>query len=182
MAEISLIDIDNVKGQRLISENIAQDKFDAFVKVLQRNQLRNLLGDAMYYDLFLNVTDINTIAAPYNDLVNGTTYTYQGYTIYYYGLKPYLSWLFLIDYIFEGDHYYADYGNIAYADNPQDNTKVSSYRSKKEIKDGHEQQANHYKCEIIKFLQENISTYTLWKQKYQPPDNRSRIIRNTIHG
>jgi hypothetical protein len=181
MAEVSLVTRAEVNAYLSISVNKDETRFNTFINRVQKNNLRKLLGDAMYYDLFQNVTDINTIAAPYGDLVNGKSYTYQGNTIQYYGLKPYISFLYGINILYEGDNFHADYGNAMFVDNPQDHLGASSFRAKQEIRRGYEEEANYYKCEIMKFLQENLTTYTLWAQEWQPPDRRSRIIRSTIN-
>jgi hypothetical protein len=65
MAEIALITKADIQGYRYISEQMQDERLAAYIQEVQRFKLRELLGREMYYDLFQNVTDINTIAAPY---------------------------------------------------------------------------------------------------------------------
>lgn len=176
MAETQLITITDVRGYRDISANMDTARFNNYVTDIQRNHLRKLMGHAMYYDFWSKYPD----SGVYDDLVNGATYEYGGNTIQYYGLKPYLCYLFLSVFIIEGDTFHVDYGNAIFTDNPQDHLVRQPYRNREEIRDYYISQANGYKCEITDFLNNNSSDYPLWQQEWQPPDPRNQIRRQTI--
>ena len=89
MAEAALITISDVQTYRKIDPKIIQAKFDAYVNEVQRKNLRELLGDALYYAFMAD----DRSAGIYKDLLDGKTYTYSGDTIQYYGLVPLLVYL-----------------------------------------------------------------------------------------
>lgn len=180
MAEIALITVANVGDYGDLSPNVNSDKFAMKVTQIQRNYLRKLLGKEMYYDLFDKVTDIDNIAAPYDDLVNGTDYTLNSEKVEYYGLKPYLSYLFLNEYTLSGDSYHSDYGNVVLTDNPQDLLMRASYREKQDLQNLYKQNAAQYEGEIRDFINTNSSDYPLWQMECIKNDWRDNIIVNTL--
>lgn len=157
MAETSLITISDVQGYRRISASFDQTRFDGFVKEAQRTNLRGLLGDALYY-AFMN--DARTTGI-YKDLLEGKTYVYDGNTIQYYGIKPYLVYIWLAIACREGDLFLANVGAIEFVNNPQQN--FESAKSKDKIANDYMQKAQGYANDIIKFLNENSDSYPLWE-------------------
>lgn len=176
MAETQLITISDVRAYRALSENVDGDKFDAYVTEIQRNYLRNLLGDSMYYDFWSKYPDGGVC----DDLVNGKSYDYGGETIQYYGLKPYLSYLFLVAYITDWKVFLTDYGSAEFSGNPQDYLSALQPSGTKEQKAYYYQQAEVYRCDAIKFINYNSTDYPLYQRKPQPPDPRGRIRKKTI--
>lgn len=156
MAESSLITITDVRTYRRVDAKITQEKFDSFVMDVQRKNLRNLLGSALYYDLFLSIE-----ASKYTELRDGKTYTYSGETIQYYGLKPMLCYWWLSKYATEGDLFHSNVGAIQFSNNPQQNFETS--KSKERVSAGYMDTAQGYANDVIKFLNQNSSTYPLWE-------------------
>jgi len=157
MAESALITITDVQTYRRVDPKFDTVRFDTFEQETRRKNLRNLLGDALY---FAFMADARTEGI-YADLLNGKSYTYQGNTIQYYGLKPYLCYLWLAIGCREGDLFMATYGAIQFTNNQQQS--FESAKSKERIATDYMQSAQDYANDIIRFLNENSSDYPLWK-------------------
>jgi len=157
MAEVSLITITDVQTYRKIDPKFNQVRFDPFVRDIQRKNLRGLLGDALYY-AFMN--DARTIGI-YADLLNGKVYEYQGNQIEYYGLKPYLCFLWLAIAAREGDLFLTNYGSVQFVNNPQQSFETA--KEKEKIAASYLETAQGYENDIIKFLNENSSDFPLWE-------------------
>jgi len=157
MAEVSLITITDVQAYRKIDPKFNQAKFDAFVRDIQRKNLRSLLGSALYY-AFMN--DDRT-SGVYADLLNGKVYEYQGETIEYYGLKPYLCFLWLSIAAREGDLFLTNYGSVQFVNNQQQSFETA--KEKEKIAAGYMETAQGYENDVIKFLNENSSDFPLWE-------------------
>jgi hypothetical protein len=157
MAESALIEITDVQTYRRVDPKFDTTRFDAFEQETRRKNLRGLLGDALYY-AFMN--DARTDGV-YADLLNGKSYTYQNQTIQYYGLKPYLCYLWLAIGCREGDLFMSNYGAIEFVNNPQQNFESS--KAKERIATNYIQTAQDYANDIIKFLNENKSDYPIWE-------------------
>ncbi|NIV13658.1 MAG: hypothetical protein GWN62_20970 [Aliifodinibius sp.] len=154
----------DVEVYRNISNNFDQDKFDAFALEVQETTLRELLRDPLYYQL---VNDLDGNGDPqtqrFIDLVNGKAYTYDNETIQYYGLKPYLAYHWLALNLREGDYFAADYGNIQFSSNEQDNmTKITDERIDR-INSGYYKKITSYRNNIVQYLNEEDGTYPEWE-------------------
>ena len=158
MAELVLFDITDVQEYNYISSNFDENRFNSIARNCQQTNLKDLLGDALYYDLIQNSTDTK-----YNELINGKSYTYQGNSIQYYGLKPYLSFMWLANNMLIGDSFQADYGNVVFSDNPQDNMRKMSFAEKQAAKDDFMERSVIYRNGIVQFLNENSATYPHWE-------------------
>lgn len=159
MAETALISISNIREYRSVSLQIETTRFNDFVMDVQRSDLRQLLGDSLYYD-FMN--DDRT-SGKYKDLLDGKTYEYNGETIKFYGVKPFLCYLWLALFTREGDNFQSNSGNIQFVNNQVQNLQYLQAREKKEREQSYRESATIYENDIIKFLNTYSSTYTLWK-------------------
>jgi hypothetical protein len=168
MTEISLITIADVQKFRRIDSKFNQEKFDAYLNEVQRNNLRNLLGDALYY-AFMNDDKISGI---YKDLLDGKVYNYDNTEIQYFGLKPFISYCWLSIAVREGDLFISTTGPVNFANNPQRHFELS--KEKERIAIAYTEIANDYANDIIKFLNENNENYPLWKNKKET--NSSEFI------
>jgi hypothetical protein len=156
MAEAILITITNVQDYRKIDPKFNQDRFDAFAMEAQRNALRGLLGDALYYAF---MADART-SGIYKELLDGKSYTYNAQTIQYYGLIPLLCYWWLAIATREGDLFHSAYGAIQLVNNSQQSFETS--REKERIAAGYMETAQKYANDTIKFLNQNATTYPLW--------------------
>lgn len=160
MAETSIITISDVSIYRKIDSKTNQEKFNAFVMEAQRSNLRDLLGDELYYDFFLNIDDAKYIA-----LRDGEPYINGGLTQQYYGLKPFLSYCYLAISAREGDMYHSHYGAVQFSNNSQQN--FESAKDKQRIHASYMEQAAVYRNDIIKYLNARSSAFPLWKSEVE---------------
>ncbi|MDX1699874.1 MAG: hypothetical protein R3250_04605 [Melioribacteraceae bacterium] len=158
-----------IRGYVPIDNQLQENRLQPLILRAQRENLRDLLGDALYYDLFDNVTDINNIASPYDDLVNGVAYEYDGDAIQYYGLKPFISFQVATYLLEENDLFIGNTGNHAYNSDPQDLRERMSGSQKRLIVSNYQSSSVQYQNDIIKFLNEKDSDYPLWEGDSQKP-------------
>ena len=162
----------DVEVYRNISANFNQAKFDAYAVDIQRVPLRELLNDVLYNAL---INDLTVGGIPnterFTKLVDGEEYEYNGDNIEYFGLKPFLSYHWLGLNIREGDYFQADYGNIQFSDNPQDNMTKISQKTIDRINSAYMKYVTSYRNNIAQYLNENSSTYPEWKGK---TENKSK--------
>ena len=176
MSEISLITKEQIRGYVPIDRQFQDNRLEPLIQRAQIGNLRDLLGDALYFDMFQKVTDINTIASPYDVLINGTTYLYNSKTITYYGLRPFLSFQFAIYAVEENDLFIGNTGNHAYNSDPQDLRERMSASQKKSITSNYQSSSIQYQNDIIKFLNEKESDYPLWEGDNQKPLTQYQTI------
>jgi len=124
---------------------------------VQRKNLRGLLGDALYY-AFMDDTRVSGI---YKELLDGKSYTYDGETIQYYGLRPVLCYWWLAIAARESDLFQSSWGAIQLTNNPQQNFEAS--REKERIATTYMETAQGYANDVIKYLSENSASYPLWE-------------------
>ena len=68
-----------------MDKNFKEDKLDPYILRAQQGDLKRFLGPALYYDFISNPS------APNNEaLFEGTTYQFQGNTIFFEGVRPLL--------------------------------------------------------------------------------------------
>ena len=165
MAEIALITVTEVKQYREISHRWTDNetRFNAFVMEVQRRNLRELLGESLYY-AFMNDDRTSGI---YAELLNGKEYTYDGDTISFYGVKPFIIYHWLAIEVNAGDLFHSAYGNISFNNNPQQNF-VPAKNAKEEVR-RYQENAVMYANDIRQFLNEFSSTYPLWEGDYHRP-------------
>lgn len=170
--ETNLITLTDIRGYRNVSPNISNTKVTDLITDVQRENLRKLFGEEMYYDLFNTATTNN-----YTLLKSGTTYDYGGYTISYFGLKPYLCYLWLEAYALEGDFYQGDAGNFMMSE--IENTQKLDYMTRKAIASRFRDKAEQYKSDIIKYLNDNLASFPLYFGSIVKPDDGPDIIKFT---
>jgi len=165
MAETQLITIADLSIYRKIDPKFDQTRFNSFVNSVQRNNLRDLFGDALYY-AFMN--DDRT-SGVYKVLLDGESYTYNSNTIQYYGLKPALCFWVLALIARESDMYLSGYGAIQFMDNVQQ--QFTGSKQKEIIAAGYNEQAEKYANDIKQYLNEKYTNYPLWD--FKPESNES---------
>jgi hypothetical protein len=88
-----IISIDNIREFRPIAKDIPEDRILPYIREAQQYELKQLLGDALYYDFLLRFD--NQADGKYNDyqaLLNGKSYPWGVQTIEHPGLIPYMSY------------------------------------------------------------------------------------------
>lgn len=153
-----LITIADVRVYRDISANYDTTRFNAMLLEIENIDLRRLLGDEFWYDFFINIS-----ATKYQTLLTGESYTYNGETIYYFGLKLYLIWKVLTKIAIEANVHHGDFGNKSFIDP----ANLPSKWEMNEVIEGYKSNALECQNNIIQYLNEKSSTYTLWDNKNQ---------------
>lgn len=159
MAEAALITTADVNLYRQLDTKIDSTRFAAYVMDIQRTNLRDLLGQALYYALMADSRSTGI----YADLLNGKTYTYNSNTVQYYGLKPILCYWFLAIHAREGEVFNSGYGAIELVNNPQQNFEKA--KEKERLAQSYTQTAEHYANDLRQFLNQHSTTYTLWESE-----------------
>jgi hypothetical protein len=164
MAQKVILKRTDVDEFRKISPQFNDDRFNAFAFDVQQTYLRELLGDALYQQLY---ADLDALGVPqsalYTTLVNGETYTLSGDDVQYFGLKPYLSFHWLKKAVLHGDQFFADYGNIAFASNPQDNMQKTSASEKNLLAKDYETTIISYRNNIVRYLNDKTLDFPKWQ-------------------
>lgn len=156
-----LITTEDFKAYRQITDNQLASKIDPYIKEAQFIDLREALGDALYYDLVNNSG--NSI---YQTLIDGSTYVdTQGYTVSHEGLKPVLVYFAYARYIENSGSHDSAYGQVTkrneHSDPISEKTlarKVTNARST----------AKAYLNDVIKYLNVNFEDYPLWRVSCSP--------------
>lgn len=169
MAEISLISISDVREYRQIDSKFNEIRFDAFCMEIQRTNLRNLLGGALYKAFMAS----DRATGIYYDLLNGKDYVVNGELVHFYGIKPILCYWWLSLATREGDLFLGTIGAIQFVNNQQQS--FESAKEKQTISAGYTSTAQGYANDLIEFLNANSSSYPLWSNS-QSEVNRSNFI------
>ena len=163
MAKITILKLADIQEYSDISDNFDTDRLAKFATRVQETQLRELLGDALYYLLY---NDLNSLGVPQNEpylkLVNGTNYTYDGDTVQYFGLKPYLTFHWLAINTREGDNFATDYGNAMFSNNPQDNLIKTTTAKLDKLVSSYVKEATSYRNNIVQYLNDNDTDFPTW--------------------
>lgn len=167
MNETSLITITNLRDYVDLQPTYDQERFDMYVRRAQRNQLRYLLGDRLYYDFWDKVA----VEVRYQELRDGKTYQYNSDVIQYFGFKPFLLFHVAAILVYEGDLQLTEFGAQQYTDN------YSKHNNRRDIRNDFLAEAERYGNEIIKFLDKNYADFPLWdSKKYDNPTNSAFFI------
>lgn len=163
-----LISKEDVNDIRAFSDTFDKPKFDAWVKDIQRTQLSQILGKALWTDMFNNLGD-----AKYIKLIDGEQYTNnQNELIDFFGLKPFLSYHFLALFMSEGSLNFSNTGAKTFDE------EQSSFAMVEGIRNRYKEQAVQFGNYVITYLEDNSTTYPLWKSKAR--NNRTDFALNVI--
>jgi len=152
-----VITLTDVRTYEDVDKEYSSTRFSGFLTQVQNKELRELLGDELWLDFFDNISDTK-----YQTLISGENYTENGETIYYPGLKPFLSFCMLLKIITKGDVFHTNRGNFQY--NPETAQSAEKYTIQQTTGD-YQLSIKFYENEVIKYLNQKTSTYTLWDAK-----------------
>lgn len=174
MTESNLITIVDVQKYREISSNIKVERFNAFQMEIIQTNLKQLLGEPLYLNFFKDFSGGAPQTQKYKDLLDGKEYDYSGDTIQYHGLKPFIIFHWLAIFVREGDNFQASYGNVQF---PQSNVQSFQLsKDKDKIQYNFLAKATEFENEIIKFLNDNNSDYSLWKGDEKKSSDQHNLI------
>jgi hypothetical protein len=175
MAESIIITKDNIRETWAnFDKNFKSEQVDPFILKAQQNDLKPFLGDALYFDFLENITD-----QKYVDLLNGTTYVYNGYTIYFNGIKPMLS-AYSYARTLKNIDINVSRGSVVSKSSEQSEKHENDliYRRKTEA----ESEALRLQKELEQFLDSKKTDYPLWRLGTQEIKRTSfRILKVPRH-
>lgn len=154
-----LITLSDLKEIRPLAE-LEGSRWEQYATESQDQDLRPMLGDALYYDLmtkWFNTGD--AMYDSYNELINGTEYEYNGNTIYFDGLKPMLCYFTLSRLVKNNQVNVTRYGvtrKILPQSEPVDVQVI------RELENDLRSNAMTYVNQLTKFLNSNQTVYTLY--------------------
>lgn len=90
MPEIYLISLADIQKYQPVGD-LPQGRIDPYILKAMELDLKPVLNESLYYDFITKYTTAGAMYTPYQNLLNGTTYTYSGQTIQYPGIKAMLS-------------------------------------------------------------------------------------------
>lgn len=177
MAKKIILKITDAQEYASISHN--KEEFEILALNAQETDLRELLGDALYYVLY---NDLDANGAPQNEpyikLVNGITYTYDGDTIEYFGLKPFLTFVWLAYNVRgEGDNKVTNYGNALLGDDPQSYLTKTSKSERDELNSTYMKRVTSYRNNIVQYLNDNDTEFPTWEGR---TENKSKSQFNSF--
>ena len=100
MAEVAIIQKSDIGTYWNFSTNVDDEKVSAAILRAQQTDLESLLGAPLYYTFIEDFNGTTFDTAIYQTLYDGGSYTYQGNTIYFRGIKNYLcvsAFIHLVD-------------------------------------------------------------------------------------
>ena len=154
-----IVTIQDLKSIRPLAD-LQGSRWEQYAVESQDQDLRPILGDGLYYDFMTKVFD--TGAAEYADyqlLLNGTSWSYNGQTVYFDGLKPMVSYFTMARFVQNNSINITRYGIVTKnlpQSTPVDQTMVSAIVN--ELRSS----ALTYKDQVDTYLLNNVSTYTLY--------------------
>lgn len=149
-----LIDKEDMLKHRQISKSVKSATLNQFIDDAQLVDLLPLIGDELYYDIIQN-------KANYVDLLNETTYQYNGVTIVSCGLIKVIILFTYARYIMHGSFTDTPFGFVEKQN--QDSTQVNR-TNKKEIYKQNQQIAMQYWYQVEKYLDRNTELFPKWKK------------------
>jgi hypothetical protein len=160
-----VITIEDVRTLRDVDTHYSGTRFGGFLKGIQDGDLQELLGAELWLDFFTDITDTK-----YTTLIDGEAYTYQGETILYPGLKPFLIWAWLGVLPLEGNVHHTQSGDYAYL---KDVTTSPSKAAMNQAKETYKRNMMIESNKITRYLNAKTSVYPLWNSTSQ--DNETRL-------
>ena len=174
MSKRILITLNDIKTYRPTAE-LEGVRWEPSATEAQDLDLRPVLGDGLYYDFMEEWHDSgDDMYAHYQNLLNGTTYTLNGQTVYFDGIKPMLVYYTLARFIQNNPIHITRFGvvtKIVAQSTPADpqilRQLVNEMRSN----------AMTYKNQVDTYLLQNSSTFTLYKGSDTSLNTAFRIFK-----
>ncbi len=149
----NLVTIQDIQEIRPLAQ-LDVKRVDPYITEAQENDLRPVLGDALFYDFITNYA-----AAKYRDLLNGKTYTKDGYSIFFPGVKPMLCYFALARITQNNAINLTSYGAVQKTVQGSEAVDARILGALvTELRDV----ANSYQSRVVEFLQNDPTTYPLY--------------------
>lgn len=155
-----LITLADIQAFKPVSSNVDQaKKLIPYILEAQEFDLRPILGEELYIDLLSDFVASPSLAT-YEDLFNGSTYTYAGKTYQHSGVKAVLVYYAYARYKSNSnvtDTAFGSVGKTTPYSTPSDEKTI--VRQVQQIRAG----AVAYQDRVVDFLNRNSTDYPLWK-------------------
>jgi len=159
MAKTITISLADIKQYRPTAE-LDGMRWEPFALEAHDLDLRPILGDGLYYDF---MTKYKTVADPmyadYQTLLNGGSYTYNGQTIYFDGIKPLMVYLTLSRFVQNNPVHITRFG-IVQKTSPQSQPVEATML--RQVVNELKSNASNYRNQVETFLLQNQTTYPLY--------------------
>lgn len=159
MAEIYIITLADIKKYHPVAA-IPQDRIEPYILKAQELDLKPILNESLYYDF---ITKFRSTGDPlytaYQNLLNGTTYTYSAQTIQYPGLIPMLCAFTMARFIQLNQVNITSYGVVNKL-NPQ--SEPTTLNQITYLVNNLKSEAIAYQNQTEQFLLQNQTTYPLY--------------------
>jgi len=172
MVEKYLISLDDLVKFYPMSD-IPQSRLDPYIIKAQELDLKPILNDVLYYDFISKFDDTgDAMYSEYQDLLNGTTYTYSGQTIEYPGLKPMLCSFVMARFLPMQQTNINRYSITVKTNQVSEPVQASqlTYMANNMRAD-----ALAYQLQVEQYLQQNPSTYPLYQVAPQNVQGRTGV-------
>ena len=159
MAKRVIITLQDIKQLRPTAE-LDGERWEPFALEAQDQDLRPILGDGLFYDFmtkWYNTGD--AMYSNYQNLLNGTNYTYNGETIYFDGLKPMMVYYTLARFVQNNPVNSTRYGVVTKLVNQSQPVDAQVLR---QVVNELKSSAQTYKNQVDLFLNQNQTTYPLY--------------------
>ena len=135
-------------------------RWEPFCLEAQDQDLRPILGDGLYYDFMTEFFDsTDDMYANYQKLLNGTSYTLNGQTIYFDGLKPLVGYYTLARLVQNQQVNITRYGIVTKVIAQSQPTDAQTIR---QVVNELRSNAMTYKNQVDTYLLQNQTTFTLY--------------------
>jgi len=154
-------------------------RWEPFCLEAQDLDLRPILGDSLYFDFmskWFNTGDASY--SIYQTLLNGTSYTYSGQVIYYDGLKPLVVYLTLARLIQNQQVNITRFGVVTKTVNLSQPVDAQIIR---QVVNEMKSNAKSYENQVRQYLDNNVTTYTMYKGADVGRNNSFRILNGSYN-
>jgi hypothetical protein len=159
MEKRCLITLNDLKLLRPTAE-LDGVRFEPYCLEAQDQDLRPILGDGLFFDLMNEFYDTgDDMYTAYQELINGKSYSYNGQTIYFDGIKPMLGYFTLARLIQNHSTNITRFGVVQKVVSQSQPVDAQILRQLiNELKSN----AQTYVNQTKQFLQQNQTVYTLY--------------------
>jgi len=173
LAKRVIITLQDIKDIRPLAE--LGDRWEQYASESQDQDLRPILGDGLYYDFMTKwFSTGDAMYTNYQNLLNGTTYTYSGQPIYFDGLKPMMAYFTLARLVMNNPVNITRFGVVTKVVTQSQAVDPIVLRTVvSELKSA----AMTYKNQTDLFLNQHSSTYTLYKGSNSNINTSFKIIK-----
>lgn len=153
------ISLNDLKALRPTAE-LDGTRWEPFCLEAQDQDLRPILGDALYYDFMTKffVTG-DAMYTAYQNLLKGVAYTLNGKTVYFDGLKPMIGYFTLARFVQNNPIHITRFGVVTKTTNVSQSVDAQTLR---QVVNELRSNAVTYKNQVDTYLLQNQTTYPLY--------------------